>query len=82
MSGINSDLSVSGRRGVEIATDELNEAGGLGGRKIELVVKDDMFDSTTALNVDKEFIRENIPVVIGHSFLVKRLSDISRLGLI
>ncbi|TGE38566.1 amino acid ABC transporter substrate-binding protein [Desulfosporosinus fructosivorans] len=66
MSGINSDLSVSGRRGVEIAIDELNRAGGLEGKKIELIVKDDKFDSTIALNVDKEFINENIPVVIGH----------------
>ncbi len=66
MSGINSDLSVSGRRGVEIAIDEINGAGGLDGKKIELIVKDDEFDSTTALDVDKEFINENIPVVIGH----------------
>lgn len=66
MSGINSELSVSGRRGVELAVDELNKAGGLDGRKVELVVKDDKFDSTTALNVDKEFIKENVPVVIGH----------------
>jgi len=66
MSGINSDLSVLGRRGVELAVDEFNEAGGLDGRKIELVVKDDQNDSTTALKVDKEFISENIPVVIGH----------------
>lgn len=66
MSGINSDLSVSGRRGVELAVDEFNEAGGLNGKKIELVVKDDMNDATTALKIDKEFISENIPVVIGH----------------
>lgn len=66
MSGINSDLSVSGRRGVELAVDEFNKAGGLRGRKIELVVKDDLNDATTALKIDKEFISENIPVVIGH----------------
>lgn len=66
MSGINSDFSVSGRRGVELAVDEFNKAGGLNGRKIELVVKDDKNDPDTALIVDKEFINENIPVVIGH----------------
>ncbi len=65
MSGINSDLSVSGRRGVELAIYEFNEVGGLGGRKIELVVKDDKNDPAVALNVQKEFIAENIPVVIG-----------------
>lgn len=53
MTGINSDLSVSGRKGVELATEEFNKAGGLNGRKIELVVKDDKNDTTTALNIDK-----------------------------
>jgi len=66
MSGINSDLSVSGRRGVELAADEFNKAGGLNGRKIELIVKDDKNNATIAMNIDKEFIDENIAVVIGH----------------
>jgi branched-chain amino acid transport system substrate-binding protein len=65
MSDINSDLSVSGRRGVELATYEFNQAGGLNGRKIELVVKDDKNDVNSALSMEKEFISENIPVVIG-----------------
>jgi branched-chain amino acid transport system substrate-binding protein len=66
MTGINSDLSVSGRRGVELAIEEFNKAGGLNGRKIELVVKDDKNDAATALYIDKEFIKEKISVVIGH----------------
>jgi branched-chain amino acid transport system substrate-binding protein len=65
MSDINSDLSVSGRRGVELATYEFNQAGGLNGQKIELVVKDDKNDVNIALSMEKEFINENIPVVIG-----------------
>lgn len=65
MSGINSDLSVSGRRGVELAVDHINKAGGVNGRKVELVFKDDKNDSKTSLNKYKEFIDEKIPVVIG-----------------
>jgi branched-chain amino acid transport system substrate-binding protein len=65
MSDINSDLSVSGRRGIELATYEFNQAGGLNGRKIELVVKDDKNDVNVALKMEKEFIDEKIPVVIG-----------------
>lgn len=65
MSGINSDLSVSGRRGVELAVDHINKAGGVNGRKVELVVKDDKNDSETSLNKYKEFINESVPVVIG-----------------
>ncbi len=66
MTGVNSDLSVSGRRGVELAVEEFNANGGLNGRKVELVVKDDKNDSETALKIDNEFIDESIPVVIGH----------------
>lgn len=65
MSGINSDLSVSGRRGVELAVDHINKAGGVNGRKVELVFKDDKNDSKTSLNKYKELIDEKIPVVIG-----------------
>lgn len=65
MSGINSDLSVSGRRGVELAIDEFNKSSGLGESKFELVVKDDKNDPLIALKAEKEFISENISVVIG-----------------
>ncbi|KOA20416.1 leucine-, isoleucine-, valine-, threonine-, and alanine-binding protein precursor [Clostridium homopropionicum DSM 5847] len=65
MSGINSDLSVSGRRGVELAADEINKAGGINGRKVQLIVKDDKNDLKVALQMNKEFIDENVGVVIG-----------------
>jgi branched-chain amino acid transport system substrate-binding protein len=65
MSDVNSDLSVSGRRGIELATHEFNEAGGLNGRKIELIEKNDKNDVNIALSMQKEFINENIPVIIG-----------------
>jgi len=65
MSGINSDLSVSGRRGTELAIDEINKNGGLNGKEFELVFKDDKNDPAIALNLQKEFIAENISVVIG-----------------
>jgi branched-chain amino acid transport system substrate-binding protein len=65
MSGINSDLSVSGRRGVELAVDEINKDRGINGRKIELVIKDDKNDSNISRKVYEEFINEKIQFVIG-----------------
>lgn len=65
MSGINSDLSVSGRRGVELAIDEINASGGIKGRKIDLVIKDDKNNADTALKMYEEFISENIKIIIG-----------------
>lgn len=66
MTGPNSDLSVSGRRGVEMAVDEINQKGGIKGRIVELVVKDDENDPAVALKKDQEFIAEDIRLIIGH----------------
>ena len=65
MSGINSDLSVSGRRGVEMAVEEINQKGGIGGRMVELVIKDDQNDPAIAQKAYEEFVAEKIPAVIG-----------------
>jgi branched-chain amino acid transport system substrate-binding protein len=66
MTGPNSDLSVSGRRGAEMAIDEINSKGGVNGHKLELVVKDDLNDATVALKMDQEFVKENVRLIIGH----------------
>lgn len=65
MSGNQSELSVSGRRGVELAVLTINEQGGLLGREIELVVKDDLNDINRAVEVVKEFADEEVEIVIG-----------------
>lgn len=66
MTGTQSDLSVSGRRGIEIAVDEINEAGGINEHKVELVVKDDENDPIRAAEIVQEFVDEDISYVIGH----------------
>ena len=66
MSGLNSDLSVLGRRGVELAISERNAIGGIKGRKIDIVIKDDKNDPSIARQKRDEFIKEKIQVVIGH----------------
>lgn len=65
MSGNQSELSVSGRRGVELAVLTINEQGGLLGREIELVVKDDLNDINRAAEVVKEFADAEVEIVIG-----------------
>lgn len=66
MSGNQSDLSVSGRRGVELAVKEINSTGGINGRMIQLVVKDDKNNPTRSQEIVKEFVNEKIEVVIGN----------------
>lgn len=66
MTGPSSDLSVSGRRGVELAVAQINENGGINGRLVELVIKDDQNDTAVGLEQQKSFVKENIQFVIGH----------------
>lgn len=66
MTGTQSDLSVSGRRGIEIAVDEINRNGGIDGRQVEIVVKDDQNNPERAKEIVNEFIDEGISIVIGH----------------
>ncbi|MBI9010629.1 MAG: ABC transporter substrate-binding protein [Clostridiales bacterium] len=65
MSGNKSELSVSGRRGIELAISKINEQGGLLGKEIEIIVKDDLNDVNRAVEVVKEFVDEDIEIVIG-----------------
>lgn len=66
MTGSQSDLSVSGRRGIEIAVDEINGNGGINGRQIELIVKNDENNPDRAAEIVKEFVEEEVSYVIGH----------------
>lgn len=66
LSGVQSDLSVSGRRGIEIAVDQINKEGGINGRLIELTVKNDNNDPEMAVELVSQFEEEGIEIVIGH----------------
>ena len=61
-----SDLSKEGRDGVLLAIEEANKSGGIDGREIHLLVRDDENDPETALRVDKELIDEGVVAIVGH----------------
>lgn len=87
--GVDADLSMGAKgsglaikRGVEIAVDELNSAGGLLGKKIVVIAKDHKGASTQADKNIKEFIDDNKTIaVIGgkHSAIIssymKKIQD-------
>ncbi len=64
--GNNSSVAISGRDAIQMAIDEVNGQGGILGRKIQLVSKDDMSDPAQTKKVDAEFVEEGIPIVVGH----------------
>lgn len=66
LTGLKSDLGVNAMYGVQLALDEVNEAGGIRGRKIELVIRDDKADPDEALKCDKEMLAQGVVAIIGH----------------
>lgn len=65
LSGFNSDLGISGRNGVSLAIDAVNKQGGIKGRKLELLVRDDKQDPEVARAVFRELVSEQVVAVIG-----------------
>ena len=66
LTGKLSVLGKDGRDGVILAVEELNQQGGIAGRKIELIVKDDQNSVQRARKVDKELISTGVSAIIGH----------------
>jgi branched-chain amino acid transport system substrate-binding protein len=66
LTGRASEIGRSGRNGVEIAAAEVNQNGGINGRKIELIVRDDKGLPEEAEKIDSELVGEGILLGIGH----------------
>ena len=66
LTGPQADLGVAGRDGVILAVEQINEQGGINGRPIELIIKDDQGDPETARKVDAELAEAGVSAIIGH----------------
>lgn len=66
LTGLNSEIGVTGRNGAELAAERINAAGGVRGRPIELIVRDDKGESDTAEEVDAKLAEEGVVAIIGH----------------
>ena len=66
LTGRNAALGVDGRDGVLLAFDEINETGGIQGRPLELVIRDDLATPEGAIAADQELIDEQVVAIIGH----------------
>ena len=65
LTGRIADLGVAGRDGVILAVEEKNQAGGVAGRKVELVVKDDRQDAESAKQAISELNDEKVVAIVG-----------------
>lgn len=66
LSGSRGTIGLAIRNGAEMAADQINAEGGINGRPIELLVRDDLGDPETARQVDAELIEEGVAAIIGH----------------
>lgn len=54
------------RDGAVLAIEDANAGGGIGGRPIELVIRDDKQDPAEAVRADKELAAAGCKVIVGH----------------
>lgn len=66
ITGRASDTGVDARDGALLAVEEINAKGGIGGRKIELIVKDDQNNPEIARKVSQELVDAKVVATIGH----------------
>ena len=65
VTGRTADLGIGGRNGVQFAVEQANAQGGINGRKIELLLKDDESSPEKGKQVVKELIDAKVQAIIG-----------------
>jgi branched-chain amino acid transport system substrate-binding protein len=66
MSGFGADMGLAGRQGTEIALKEINGAGGVNGKQIELIERDDEGNPQKGVSAVNELIfKEGVKVIMG-----------------
>jgi branched-chain amino acid transport system substrate-binding protein len=65
ISGRVADLGVGGRNGALLAVEERNARGGINGRNVELLIRDDEQNPETAKRVTRQLVEQNVEAVIG-----------------
>ncbi|HEX7649445.1 MAG TPA: ABC transporter substrate-binding protein [Noviherbaspirillum sp.] len=64
-SGGSSPMGESMRNGIRLAVEEINSIGGVDGRKIELLERDDQANPEVGARIAQEFIRKKVAATIG-----------------
>ena len=65
LTGPSSSTGIGINRGTQLAVEEINAAGGIDGRPLELLVRDTQSDPTKAVNGAAELIHSKVSVVFG-----------------
>ncbi|MFZ5967420.1 MAG: ABC transporter substrate-binding protein [Bacillota bacterium] len=67
LTGKQAELGVQERNGALLAVETINVSGGIDGRKIQLVIRDDFGIPEQAKLADRELIESGVAAIIGHA---------------
>lgn len=76
LTGKQAELGVQERNGVQLAIEEINDAGGIIGRKISLIIHDDLGIHKEAKLGDLELIKKGVVAVVGHATTAQTLAGL------
>jgi branched-chain amino acid transport system substrate-binding protein len=65
ISGRVADLGISGRDAAQLAVEHRNQAGGISGRKVQLIIKDDAQQPDAARQAVRDLVREGVAAIVG-----------------
>lgn len=79
LTGDDASLGLEGREGVTLGIDAINEAGGIDGRPVELMVRNDSQNATTAKKAVRELVEAGCVAIIGPmtSSLAKPVAEVA-----
>ncbi|XPV75006.1 MAG: ABC transporter substrate-binding protein [Desulfovibrio sp.] len=66
LTGPSADMGTAARNGAILAVETINEAGGINGKKLELIVADDGNSVSSAIKADEKLIAQGACAIIGH----------------
>jgi branched-chain amino acid transport system substrate-binding protein len=66
LTGDTAQFGISSTNGIKMAADEVNAAGGIGGKQIELIVQDDRSDAQEAATIVTKFVtQDGVHAILG-----------------
>jgi len=76
LTGKQSTLGIDARDAIIMGFEKINNEGGIKGKKIKLIIKDDGFDKNKAIEGVKELIKDDVVLIIGHIVSAMSLATI------
>ncbi|MCK8058447.1 MULTISPECIES: ABC transporter substrate-binding protein [unclassified Fusibacter] len=71
LTGTDSNIGIAMRDGLQLKIDEINADGGIGGKMLSLVIRDDKNDHDLIKKINQEFVDQGLLIIFGHELSSK-----------